>query len=49
MSDLLRDVDYMRFYHTSEAANRDKDTIKNEAHIRYTKRVQALTVVPFGL
>jgi hypothetical protein len=46
MSDLLNEVNYLRFYHTAQASVRDKDTLKNEYFKTYTDRVSALMMFP---
>lgn len=46
MADLIREANYLRFYHTSEDAMKDKDFLKNEAHIKYTNKVSTLLSIP---
>ena len=48
MSDLMNEVNSLRFYYTEPAAAYDKDALKNEAHQLYSQRVSALMVIPFG-
>ena len=47
MSDLMHEVNYLRFYHTAKAAVRDKDFLKNEAGVAYTSKVNGLMTIPF--
>jgi hypothetical protein len=47
MSDLLKDVNLLRFYHTSEDMLKDKDFEKNSLHIAFESKVNALMFVPF--
>lgn len=47
MSDLLKDVNLLRFYHTSEDMLKDKDFEKNSLHIAFESKVNALMLVPF--
>jgi hypothetical protein len=46
MADSIREVNWLRFYYTSEDAVKDKDLLKNEAHIKLTHKVNALMAVP---
>lgn len=47
MSDLLKDVNLLRYYHTSEDMLKDKDYQKNTLHIAFENKVHTLMVVPF--
>ena len=47
MSDLLREVNLLRYYHISEEMLRDKDHLKNLAHSKYEEKVVTFMVVPF--
>ena len=42
MTDLMQDVNYLRFFHTTPASVRDKDILKNDAHQQYSHTVSAL-------
>ena len=44
MGDLVRDVKYLRFYHTSEDMTKDKDILKNQSFDKYAQRVTGLFV-----
>lgn len=47
MSDLLKDVNLLRYYHTSEDMLKDKDFEKNALHIAFENKIHALMFVPF--
>ena len=49
MSDLMKDVDYLRFYYTSDDAMKEKDNCKNGAYEQYRTKVQGLFAVPAAL
>ena len=42
MTDLMQDVNYLRFFHTTNSSVQDKDILKNDAHMQYSKTVSAL-------
>lgn len=46
MADSIREANWLRFYYTSEDAVKDKDFLKNEAHIKLTHKVNVLLTVP---
>jgi hypothetical protein len=46
MGDLVKDVKYLRYYHTSEEMLKDKDILKNKTFDEYTRRVGALFLLP---
>ena len=48
MSDLMKDVDYLRFYYTSDDASKDKDACKNQAYEQYRMKIQGLFAVPMA-
>ena len=48
MGDLVKDVKYLRFYYTSEDQLKDKDILKNQTFHKYTQKVGALFLLPFG-
>ena len=46
MSDLLREVNYLRFFYSSDDAAKDKDWCKNEAIQQYQSKMGTLFAVP---
>ena len=46
MSDLLKDANVLRFFHTSDDMSRDKDYLKNQLHEKYHRSVNLLFVTP---
>ena len=46
MADLMKDVNYLRFYYTSDDASKDKDFCKNGAYEQYATKMQVLFGVP---
>ncbi len=46
MADLMKDVNYLRFFYTSDDAGKDKDFCKNQAFNQYATKVQILFTVP---
>ena len=48
MSDLLKEVNYLRYYFASDDAMKDKDFCKNEAFQEYSNKTQALFVIPMA-
>ena len=48
MSDLLKEVNYLRYYFASDDAMKDKDFNKNEAFQEYSSKTQALFVIPMA-
>ena len=46
MSDLVKDIKYLRYYYTSEDSLKDKDILKNKSYFKYVKRVEYLFLVP---
>ena len=48
MGDLVKDVKYLRFYHTSEEMSKDKDILKNQTFDAYANRVGTLFLLPLG-
>lgn len=42
----MREANYLKFYHQSEAALKDKDYLKNETHLKHSKTVSSLFAVP---
>ena len=48
MGDLVRDVKYLRYYHTSEEMLKDKDILKNQGFLKYQSTVSTLFLIPLG-
>ena len=48
MADLLKDVNYLRFYYSSDDAMKDKDLNKNQLIQQYNKKVSVLFGVPLA-
>ena len=46
MADSIREVNWLRYYYTSDDAVKDKDLLKDQAHIKLTHKVNALFMVP---
>ena len=46
MSDLLKEVNYLRFFYSSDDAAKDKDRCKNEAIQQYQSKMGTLFAVP---
>ena len=46
MAETHKDLDYLRFYYSSEESMKDKDILKSEAFTEYQRRVAALFSVP---
>ena len=42
MADTHKDLDYLRFYYSSEESLKDKDLLKSQAYLDYQTRVAAL-------
>ena len=49
MSDLVKDIKYLRFYHQPNDALKDKDILKNQSFRKYAHNVQTLFLIPLGL
>ena len=49
MADLIKDVNYLRYYFTSDDASKEKDLCKNDAFEQYGKKVRVLLGVPLAL
>ena len=49
MADTHKDLDYLRFFYSSEESLKDKDILKNQAFSSYEKNVAMLFAVPAGL
>ena len=48
MGDLVKDVKYLRYYHTSEEMTKDKDILKNQTFSKYSEHVGNLFLLPLG-
>lgn len=48
MSDLVNDVKYLRYFHTSQDSLKDKDILKNKEFHAFSERVRTLFLVPLG-
>ena len=46
MADSIREVNWLRYYYTSDDAVKDKDLLKDQAHVKLTHKVNALFLVP---
>ena len=46
MSDLLKEVNYLRFFYSSDDAAKDKDWCKNDAIAKYQTKMGSLFAVP---
>lgn len=47
MADLIKEANWLRFYFTSDDAVKDKDLLKDQAHIKTSQKVSTLMTVPF--
>ena len=48
MADLMKDVNYLRYYYTSDDASKEKDFCKNDAFRQYQTRCTALFSMPLA-
>ena len=48
MADSIKQVNYLRYFHTSEASLKDKDILKNEAYLTNETRIKRVMLVPFA-
>ena len=48
MADSASEVNFLRKYHQSDAAMKDKDFLKNEAYKKYEQHVSSLLLIPAG-
>ena len=46
MSDLVKDINSLRYYHTSTDTLKDKDLLKNQVFSKYEERVSTLLSIP---
>ena len=49
MSDLIKEANFLRFYHTSDDAVKDKDFLKDVEFKSYTTKTTTLMMVPLAL
>jgi hypothetical protein len=49
MADLMNEANYLRFYHTSEDAVKDKDFLKNQAFNKASRTASLLMMVPVSM
>ena len=49
MADTTKDIDYLRYYFTSEEALKDKDILKSQAFDKYEKNVGLFVAIPMVL
>ena len=48
MADLIKDVNFLRYYFTSDDASKDKDFCKNDVYMAYENKMKTLFMVPVG-
>ena len=48
MGDLVKDVKYLRYYHTSDDMVKDKDILKNQTFEKFSQRVGTLFLLPLA-
>ena len=46
MADTHKDLDYLRFFYSSEESLKDKDILKNQAYSKYSSNVSILFGIP---
>ena len=49
MADTHKDLDYLRFFYSSEESLKDKDILKNQAYQKYSSNVSLLFFIPGAL
>ena len=49
MADSTKDLDYLRYYFSSEESLKDKDILKTQAFDRYERNVSNLFAIPAAL
>ena len=49
MADSIKDLQYLRFYYSSEESLKDKDILKNQAFEKYTWNTSMLFMIPAAL
>ena len=48
MSDLIREASWLRYYYQGEDALKDKDVLKDQAHMKLKQSSGALFMIPFA-
>ena len=48
MANLLKEVNYLRYFYTSDDASKDKDSLKNAAFDQYVAKTSMLFAIPLG-
>lgn len=48
MADLMKDVNYLRYYYTSDDASKEKDFCKNDAFAQYERKMGMLFSIPLA-
>ena len=46
MADTTKDLDYLRFFYSSEESLKDKDMLKNKAFMKYQRNVCGIFTIP---
>jgi len=49
MADTHKDLEFLRFFYSSEESMKDKDILKNQAYAKYQKNCSMLFLVPAAL
>ena len=47
-AELSKEVNFLRYYYTSQEMNFEKDHCKDSVFVKYSQKMAALWVVPFG-
>jgi len=47
MADLISEIKWLKFHHSSESAMKDKDFLKNKSYDKYSDKVTTFIAVPF--
>lgn len=48
MSDLVKDINYLRYYHVLDDSLKDKDLLKNQTFIKYSENIKFLFLFPLA-
>ena len=48
MADLMKDVNYLRYYYTSDDASKEKDFCKNDTFAQYERKISMLFSIPLA-
>jgi hypothetical protein len=46
MADTHKDLEFLRFFYSSEASMKDKDILKNQAYEKYHKNTSMIFMLP---